>query len=130
MAQNVTNPTMLTIPGGYTHVETVLSSAAVSAGVLLTRAGALPGAIGAYVAGPVTKAVDGPGKAVGIATIGYAVVRLAPGAVVPVDAPIAADAAGLGIPATGTNYVVGRAVDSSTGGGTAQNPHFIVVKLS
>jgi hypothetical protein len=131
MATNVRDPLLLNCYEAVT-VETVtkaLPAAASNFGLAYTRTGALP-VLGAYAAGLCTKSTPATERALPLVTTGYGIGRLAAGAVVPLDSPLAVNAAGELIVATGVQYVIGRAIDSSTGGGTAQVPHWVGVKLA
>ena len=131
MAINVRDPLLLACYEALL-VETLTKATATVAtfGLGYTRTGALPSAIGAYVAGLCTK--DGPTtrRDIPVATIGYAIGRVGISAVIPQDSPVTVDATGALIVATGTNYILGRALDSSTGTGTALVPHYICIKLT
>lgn len=130
MATNVRNPILLEVISPVS-VETVTKAAATAAEAHLgyTRTGALPASAGAYVAGICTKATPITDKALPLATVGYAIVRVKPAAVIAVDGAVSIDTTGEAIPAA-AGYVVGRALDASTGSGTAQVPHYIRIKLS
>jgi len=133
MAANVTNPLALTVPAGGV-VETVTKASATPSTAFLayTRAGTLPASNGAYAAGVCTQSTDASESALPLQTIGYAIIRVQPGAVIAVDAPVAVATTGeaIPLPGTGTPYTLGRALNSSNGAGTSQAPHFIVVKLA
>lgn len=131
MAANVKDVQLLTVPG-FTVAETVAKATGStrSAHLFYTRTGALPSADGARAAGVSTKAQPAESKALGLATLGYAIVRVKPGAVIPVDAKVSAAATGEAIPTTSTYEVQGYAVDSSDGSGTAGSEHYIVIRLA
>jgi hypothetical protein len=130
MASNVRNPILLEIICPVT-VETVTKGVAAVAEAHLgyTRAGVFPSAAGGYVAGICTKSVPATDRAMPVATTGYAIVRVKPAAVITLDGGVSIDTTGEAIPAA-AGYVVGRALDSSTGSGTALVPHFIRIKLN
>lgn len=130
MAVNVRDPLFIALYGPAT-VETVTKSSAFAAEAFLgyTRTGALPALAGNYVAGICTKSTLAFDNRMPIACIGYAIVRVKPGAVIALDGAVSIDTTGEAIPAT-TGYVVGRALDSSTGTGTALIPHYIAIRLT
>lgn len=131
MAINVRDPLLLPCYEALL-VETLTKATATAAvyGLAYTRTGALPGTAGAYTAGICTKSTPTTDKAMPIATIGYAIGRVAPTVAIPQDSPVTANTAGELIVATGTNHIIGYALDSSTGTGTSQVPHYICVKLA
>lgn len=131
MSANVTNPALLTVPGGGVQglAETITkpSAAATLAHRFYTRGAAFPAASG-FAAGVSLAATSASEMQFGIQTEGYAIVQVAPTVSIAVDGAVATNAAGQAIPyATGT--ILGRAIDSSTGGGTTLAPHYIVILL-
>lgn len=130
MATNVRNPILLEVISP-TTVETVtkVGATVAEAHLCYNRVGSIVGPDGAYHAGVCTKSTPATDRALPLATSGYAIVRVKPGSAIAVDGAVSVAATGEAIPAS-TGYVIGRALDASTGTGTAQNPHFIRIKLS
>ena len=131
MATNVRDPLLLTLYGSATVVESITKPAAFAADAFLgyNRLGALPSAAGNYVAGICSKSTPAYNNCMPLAAAGYAIVRVKPGAVIAVDGAVSIDTTGEAIPAT-AGYVVGRALDASTGTGTSLVPHYIVIRLT
>lgn len=131
MAANVKDYMSLPVLSGST-IETITKAGATVANAFLAynRLGGFPAADGGYAAGLCTKTTPVTDKAAPIATIGYAIGKVKAGSVVAVDGPVAVSTAGELIPATGTNFVLGYAQDSSDGTGTVAAPHYIRIKLA
>lgn len=121
---NVTDPLLL-----HNHVEAaeaVILAADTQAYLLVTGLGALPAA-GAYVIG--VNALDrSAGEVSTVTTDGIEIVKVNAGATIAVDSPISAAANGAARLATGGDYVVGRARDTSAGS-TLGAPHYIRLAL-
>lgn len=90
----------------------------------ITRAGSYPATAGAFVAG-VTLQDQSSGRRVAMATDGIVPAEVLPGVAIAIDAPLTCGVDGRFRPATGTEYVVGRAQDTATGVGA----EFIRIKL-
>lgn len=130
MAANVTNPLLLLVPDAK-FTETVTKAGATTSTAFLgyTRAGVLPAADGNYAAGLCLQDTLATDRAMPIVTNGYGIGRVKPGSAIAADGAVSVAATGELIPAA-AGYVIGRAVDSSNGTGTALAPHYIVIKLA
>jgi hypothetical protein len=130
MAANVTNPLLLLVPDAK-FAETVTKPGLTTSTAFLAygRNAALPAADGNYAAGVCLQDTLATDRALPIVASGYGIIRVKPGSIIAVDGAVSAAATGEAIPAA-AGYVLGRALDSSNGGGTALAPHYIVIKLS
>jgi len=122
---NVTSPLLL-----HNHVESaepVVLAASIGPYLGITGAGALPSASGGYVAG--INALDrAAGETTTVTTTGVEIGKVKTGATIVVDSPISVHTDGTMQVATGTDYVIGHARDSSAGS-VSGTPHFIRVAL-
>ena len=130
MANNVKDPLNLA-----QYAPTTVESVTKAANLLnyahraYNRQGLPPTAAGDYVAGICTKSsLTATDRVVGLATSGYSIGRVAANTAITVDMPLAANTAGELIPATGTMYVLGRAMDSCSA--TAGVSYYVGVELA
>jgi hypothetical protein len=121
---NITDPLLLTNRVG--AAEAVILAADTLPYICITGLGALP-ASGGYVIG-VNALERSLGEVTTVTTEGIEIVRVATGAVIDVDTPLACTVLGTVRPATGSEFVVGYSRDTSTGS-TALVPHYIRVAI-
>lgn len=131
MASNVISPDLLPIVGHHISESIPKLGKSLVAHLAYTRQGNFPAADGGFAAG--VNFMDSP-AAVSTASLtinpSYAIMRVKPANALALDGPVAVAATGEAIPATGTNYVFGRVVDGiSDGTGTAEKPHYVLIKL-
>ena len=131
MATNVISPDLLPIVGHHSSESIPKLGKDLKAHLAYNRAGDFPAADGGFAAG--VNFMDSP---VGVSTASltinpsYAIIRIKPGNALALDGPVAVAATGEAIPATGTNFIFGRVVDgASDGTGTADKPHYCMIKL-
>ena len=122
---NVKNPLLL--HDRVEAAETVTLAQNTAPYLCLTRAGVYPASAGAYVAG-VTQLERLSGESTAIATDGVTIAKVKAAATILVDSPLAGDVDGTVYVAGPTDYVLGHAIDTSTGS-TGPAPQYIRVAL-
>lgn len=128
MASNITNPIYLQryVCSAFTYVATT----AVEACTVVLRTGvAVPD--GTTIPDGVAGNDAAIGEAFSLVTGEIAIVKVADGEAITYNAPIAVESAGrvrVGVP--GTDVILGKALDTSDGSGTALEPHYIRVQLT
>lgn len=134
MANNVVSPIFLsTIPQRVESVPNGTGSA-VTLGLGLTDAGIPPASAGGYIAGVVYMPSE-PVYAqhtnyVSLITDGIGIAKIAQGVAITLGAPLTVVAStGEFKVATGTEYIAGRALDTSSGSGVGVN-HYVRIRIA